>query len=330
MSRSTESSQLLVTVKDEIKEEDCDYFPQDDPFTSVKVGEKRGLEHDCKTETDTSPSLTCKEETYSQMKVKQEEETDLIEYGYDDSSTSRGVRNQSDRRGSAKEKINKQRRSQCRTTSCQKLTQRSDTGREKQNECSHCFKTFASSYGLSKHQRIHTGEGICQCSQCGRSFSHAGNLKRHQMIHTGEKPHHCTTCGMDFRSSSDLTVHQITHTGEKLHQCSECGKTFNLMFNLKRHRMIHSGEKPHKCTVCERSFRTKAELALHQIRHNGGKLLVCSQCGKSFSQMSDLKKHQRIHTGEKPYPCTVCGKSFKRSTHLTTHQITHKKKATKK
>src|SRR4029434_3815903 len=80
MSGSTEPSQLLMSVKN-IKEE-SDHFLQEYLFEIQTVEEKPELEHDCKTETHTSPTLTCKEENSSLMEIKEEEESDhfLQEY----------------------------------------------------------------------------------------------------------------------------------------------------------------------------------------------------------------------------------------------------------
>ena len=79
MSRSTEPSQLLMSVKEEIKEEEFDDFLQEYLSASKKV-EVLGLKHECKTETERSPTLTCKEEKSSLKVIKQEDESDLREY----------------------------------------------------------------------------------------------------------------------------------------------------------------------------------------------------------------------------------------------------------
>ena len=82
MSGSTETPQLLMSVKEEIKEEEFD-----DLSAIPKVEEKPGLKPDCKTEIYTSPALTHKEEEYSLLEIKQEETfSDLREYGHHDST----------------------------------------------------------------------------------------------------------------------------------------------------------------------------------------------------------------------------------------------------
>src|SRR4029434_3934595 len=86
MSGSTETPQLLMSVKEEIKEEEFDDFLQKYLSAIRKVEEKPGLEPDCKTEIYTSPTLTHKEEEYSPVEIKQEETSDLREYSHNDSN----------------------------------------------------------------------------------------------------------------------------------------------------------------------------------------------------------------------------------------------------
>src|SRR4029434_8722433 len=73
MSGSTEPSQLLMSVRN-IKEK-SDHFLQEYLFEIQTVEEKPELEHDCKTETHTSPTLTGKEENSSLMEIKEEGES---------------------------------------------------------------------------------------------------------------------------------------------------------------------------------------------------------------------------------------------------------------
>ena len=90
MSGFTEHSQLPTSVKKEIKEEELDAFLQEYPSTFQTVEEKPGLEYECKTEMYTSPTMAMKEEKYSPMEIKDEEEFDSKEYGdFDSSPTSK-------------------------------------------------------------------------------------------------------------------------------------------------------------------------------------------------------------------------------------------------
>src|SRR4029434_4980702 len=82
MSGFTEPSQPLMSVK-EIKEEEFDYFLQE-YLTIQTVEEKPGMECETKTEMYTSPTM--KEEKYSPMEIKDEEEFDLSESGHHVSS----------------------------------------------------------------------------------------------------------------------------------------------------------------------------------------------------------------------------------------------------
>ena len=84
MSGSTKPSQLLMSVKEEIKEEEFDDFLQEYLSAIQKVEGKPGLEHDCKTSM-----LACKEEKSSLLEIKEEDELDLRDYDRDDSPTSK-------------------------------------------------------------------------------------------------------------------------------------------------------------------------------------------------------------------------------------------------
>ena len=65
----------------EIKEDKNDDFLQEDLSTFKTVEEQPGLEYECKTEIYTSPTMTLKEENYSPMEIKDEEEFGSRECG---------------------------------------------------------------------------------------------------------------------------------------------------------------------------------------------------------------------------------------------------------
>ena len=90
MSGFTEPTQLPTSVKQEIKEEEFDDFLQEYLSTCKTVEEKHRMDCECKTEKNTSPILTLKEEKYSPMEIKVEEEFDLRENNdFDSSPTSK-------------------------------------------------------------------------------------------------------------------------------------------------------------------------------------------------------------------------------------------------
>lgn len=89
MSGSTKPSQLIMSVKEEIKEEEFDDFLQEYLSALQKVEGKLGLEHDCKTESERSSTLACKEKKSSLLEIKEEDELDLRDYDRDDSPTSK-------------------------------------------------------------------------------------------------------------------------------------------------------------------------------------------------------------------------------------------------
>ncbi|XP_030402188.1 zinc finger protein 586-like isoform X1 [Gopherus evgoodei] len=199
--------------------------------------------------------------------------------------------------------------------------QRIHTG-EKLCEYGEYGRNFTRRSGLFLHQRIHTGVSRYECTECGKCFTKRSALSEHQRIHTGERPYECRECGKNFTHRTGLFLHQRIHTGERPYECRECGKTFNRSSHLIRHRRIHTGETPYECSVCGKTFTRRSGLSEHQRIHTGERPYECSECGKCFANNSALSKHQRIHTRERPYERTEYGNTFSwHSTHVSHQRI---------
>ncbi|KAM4642536.1 uncharacterized protein O3C94_016840 isoform 2-T2 [Discoglossus pictus] len=194
---------------------------------------------------------------------------------------------------------------------------------KKQFPCPDCGKCYATTSGLSRHQKIHTGKDIYTCPECEKSFTTKFTFVRHRQIHAEEKRFVCSVCRECFSRNTYLIKHQQNHTTEELYTCSKCGVYFSKRASFLRHQEIHTGEKRFSCSQCGKCFTRKHYLILHERIHKGEITFSCSECGKYCRSNSELTVHMRIHTGEKPFACLDCGKCFNSSSSLFRHQKIH-------
>nr|XP_061789565.1 zinc finger protein 208-like [Nerophis lumbriciformis] len=80
-------------------------------------------------------------------------------------------------------------------------------------QCPQCFCNFSKLLDLSTHMRMHAEQqvGKYRCEMCYKSFASSDQLQRHQESHVGQIVYECTECDKAFAFPHLLEVHQKTH-----------------------------------------------------------------------------------------------------------------------
>jgi len=159
--------------------------------------------------------------------------------------------------------------------------------------CSEWEDRFSSQKAPNKHKNIHTGK--YRCTECGRCCGSSYDLSRHRQIHSGEKPFQCIVCTKRFAQAGSLVVHNRIHSGEKPYKCHMCDKAFSQSAHLYTHMKVHTGDKPYNrpyhCPYCEMLFNTNMDLKCHVRIHTDAKPYSCRHCSERFTTHYQFKTH---------------------------------------
>ena len=229
-------------------------------------------------------------------------------------------------------------------------------GPQNQLVCEHetCLKVFTSMKTLTKHQRIHNEQKVCEncgkshhISQCPTQRKSAGgnrhrkmilqgfeedcrcnldfsekndNFKRHhyKTIHLGYNP--CPKCKQLVKDNNKYKVHSCQDKDRMpTFNCKECNASVTSKKGLKAHiQRVHNTESLEQCKFCPKLF-TPYNLKNHLKNGPHNVKTKCTICGKSIAKIKVHIETSHKSDIEKRFKCDQCSKGFVSKTQLNSH-----------
>ena len=177
--------------------------------------------------------------------------------------------------------------------------------RNNKHECDICYKTFAVSYKLKRHKKIH-GEMV-SCPLCFKKYKNRPVLDSHIIEqHTERKTSYvCGYCQKKFPFICRLERHYPSHNPSAFFQCESCPQRFYVKESLQKHiDAVHRSKDKdkdncsYKCSECNKIFNHKSALCKHKSKvHRTKNHIKCEFCDKLFARKRDLGDHTlQAHT----------------------------------
>ncbi|XP_076240573.1 uncharacterized protein LOC143183065 isoform X2 [Calliopsis andreniformis] len=223
-----------------------------------------------------------------------------------------------------------------------------DNQEEKNNTCSVCSKTFASSQSLYLHTKSHFICDMCQ-SECSSQITYDKHLRLH--VSTDPLyPYKCHQCTDTFEIKEDVRQHYlIVHPTIKLqntilqvtaspltqqvsqqqdYRCVSCNVTFRNEQAYRNHVSSHKKKEGlrHSISDTNNIFPVPNPLTGSQIGILRAVKFSCRVCSMEFDNVGEVDKHTRTHLEEEndeERKCNICKKLFSTSTQLNEHLKFH-------
>ncbi|CDQ84037.1 unnamed protein product [Oncorhynchus mykiss] len=218
---------------------------------------------------------------------------------------------------------------------------RTNTGKVRENQCMLCLKKFDYPSKLSRHLLVHMDIKPFGCTVCSKSFRQLCHLQNHM------KAQHVKSDNV-LKSVEDAPDQPgvILLKDKGRYSCPICSKRFDAPSKLQRHSLIHTGQRSYQCPTCLKTFRQKAHLKVHQSVHEQRKEakpstshIFCNRSQKtsrdsdlSAVPQSDCPLTNNVNSPPPPsvahrklggYQCMACLKKFDYPSKLSRHLLVH-------
>ena len=168
--------------------------------------------------------------------------------------------------------------------------------------CPMCFIEVGSKRDVTKHfVDFHSDTGRTCCCECLLVIPNENNRLRRHFIkkhHSAGKPEICAQCGKTLPTARELKIHMEDHVNNGA-ICHECGKVFTSRKLMVHHIGRHHRRRDLKCPYCEKLFVNRQQARKHMAMHTGMKPFKCPECKYCAYQTTNVHTHVSKTHGRK-------------------------------
>lgn len=166
------------------------------------------------------------------------------------------------------------------------------------------------------------------CSTCDQGCATRTHLKRHQQVHANSRQYSCSHCSKKFNNRYALKIHRHTHRQTKVKPLDDDNrqKPANTVLSgvtsdLQIDAIDSKPDLAYVCAHCPNRYMDREKLLNHLVVHD--QIYPCAYCSRTLRSKLDLRRHTWTHTGQHAFRCSTCNQGCYTAFKLRLHERVH-------